>query len=223
MTDRSRTGERVPTISRRPKSRRRLRPCAWRKSNSRKRGAPTGVSVARPSNDCGGPRDVGRRSCQLHAQGSPTAARPERHRRHAGRLLPGTIVPAITPGLYDSPPYRDKRVLSMARDVEFIRQRRVLRLRIARLRRRLDGRVHGLASQGRRLTSWRTYVARFPGYAALAAVGLGLAVSVGLRPPRLDAMARHHVDPAGRTRLLERPFGGVEASLGRSGSPRAKT
>jgi hypothetical protein len=69
----------------------------------------------------------------------------------------------------------------MAPDAEFERSKRVVRLRIARLRRRIDGRVHGLQTQGRRLTSWKTYVSRYPGCAVLAALGLGLATSAGLR------------------------------------------
>lgn len=69
----------------------------------------------------------------------------------------------------------------MATDAEFERNKRLLRLRIARLRRRMDGRVHGLQAQGRRLASWKTYVRRYPGYAVLAAAGLGLAFSAGLR------------------------------------------
>ena len=68
----------------------------------------------------------------------------------------------------------------MAPDAESERTRRLLRLKIARLRRRIDGRVHGLEGQGRRLTSWKTYVSRYPGYAVLAALGLGLTASAGL-------------------------------------------
>jgi len=58
--------------------------------------------------------------------------------------------------------------------------KRDLRRRIARLRRRIDGRVRGVQRQGRRLLSWRTYVRAYPGSAATAAFGLGLALSAGL-------------------------------------------
>jgi len=58
--------------------------------------------------------------------------------------------------------------------------RRDLRRRIARLRRRIDGRVRGVERQGRRLASWRTYVKAYPGSAATAAFGVGLALSAGL-------------------------------------------
>lgn len=59
--------------------------------------------------------------------------------------------------------------------------KRLLRLRIGRLRRRIDGRIHGLQGQGRRLASWKTYATRYPVYAALVATGLGLAVAAGFR------------------------------------------
>jgi len=68
----------------------------------------------------------------------------------------------------------------MAPDANPDRTKRLLRRKIARLRRRIDGRVHGLESQKRRLTSWKTYVGRYPGYAVLAALGFGLTVSAGL-------------------------------------------
>ncbi len=56
-------------------------------------------------------------------------------------------------------------------------KKRDLRLRIGRLRRRLDGRVYRTRRHLGRLTSWRTYVRRYPGYALLAALGLGMSVS----------------------------------------------
>ena len=68
----------------------------------------------------------------------------------------------------------------MATDVDSLRTKRLLRARIARLRRRIDGRVHGLDRHRRRLTSWRTYVRRYPSYAVLAALGFGLTLSAGL-------------------------------------------
>jgi hypothetical protein len=60
------------------------------------------------------------------------------------------------------------------------RAKRELRLRIARARRRIDRRIRGLEREGRRLTSWRTYVRQYPAHALVAAGGLGLAVSAGL-------------------------------------------
>ena len=56
-----------------------------------------------------------------------------------------------------------------------------IRIRIGRLRRQIDGRVHSLDRDTRRLVAWRTWVQRYPGYASLAALGAGLSVSAGLR------------------------------------------
>lgn len=69
----------------------------------------------------------------------------------------------------------------MASDSELQRTKRLLRQRIGRLRRRIDGRVHRLGHEGRRLASWKTYVVRYPIYAVVAALGFGLAASAGLR------------------------------------------
>lgn len=60
------------------------------------------------------------------------------------------------------------------------RTRRDLRLRIGRLRRRIDGRIHATRRKAQRLASWRTYVKRYPGSAVTAALGVGLALSAGL-------------------------------------------
>ena len=65
-------------------------------------------------------------------------------------------------------------------DLEADRRKRELRLRIGRLRRRLDARARATQRHGARLASWRTYVRRYPGYAVLAALGLGLSASAGL-------------------------------------------
>lgn len=70
-------------------------------------------------------------------------------------------------------------------DPEQERTKRELRLRIGRLRRRIDGRLDASRREATRLTSWRTYVARFPGGALAAAFGVGLALAVGLSGPRL--------------------------------------
>ena len=62
---------------------------------------------------------------------------------------------------------------------------RRLRLKIGRLRRRIDGRLRAVADEGRRLTSWRTYVARYTGGSLAVAFGAGLALASGLSGPRL--------------------------------------
>jgi AcrR family transcriptional regulator len=54
------------------------------------------------------------------------------------------------------------------------RERRELRLKIGRLRRRIDARIRTTQTEGRKLASWQNYVARYPGTAILAAFGLGL-------------------------------------------------
>ena len=79
----------------------------------------------------------------------------------------------------------------MSIDVDHRQSKRALRLQIGRLRRRIDRRVRSLEREGRRLTSWRTYVEQYPAYAVLAALGLGLAASAGLARgwPRL--LGRH--------------------------------
>jgi hypothetical protein len=69
----------------------------------------------------------------------------------------------------------------MTTQIDPQRARRDLRLRIGRLRRRIDRRIRALEREGRRLASWRTYVRRYPAHAVLAAMGLGLAVSAGPR------------------------------------------
>lgn len=68
----------------------------------------------------------------------------------------------------------------MPQDVTHQRAKRALRLRIGRLRRRIDRRARSVEREGRRLASWRTYVERFPAQAVLAAFGFGLAVSSDL-------------------------------------------
>lgn len=63
--------------------------------------------------------------------------------------------------------------------------KRQLRLRIGRLRRRIDGRLRQSGRRGRELLSWRTYVRRWPGNAVAVALGAGLALSAGLSARRL--------------------------------------
>jgi len=70
-------------------------------------------------------------------------------------------------------------------DAERERRQRDLRLRIGRLRRRIDGRIRFAGREARRLVSWRTYVRSYPGYAVTAALGVGLAASAGLSTRRL--------------------------------------
>jgi hypothetical protein len=65
-------------------------------------------------------------------------------------------------------------------DRELEQRARDLRRRIARLRRRIDGRIRAAQTEARRLTSWRTYLRHFPGQAMMGAFGIGLALSAGL-------------------------------------------
>jgi hypothetical protein len=53
-------------------------------------------------------------------------------------------------------------------------EKRNLRLKIGRMRRRIDARLRATETEGRKLASWQTYVTRYPGSAVLAAFGLGL-------------------------------------------------
>jgi len=70
-------------------------------------------------------------------------------------------------------------------NLEHQRRKRELRLRIGRLRRRIDGRLHAGRREGERLLSWRTYVTRYPAGAILFALGAGLAFSAGLSQRRM--------------------------------------
>ena len=70
-------------------------------------------------------------------------------------------------------------------DAQQIKIKRRLRLRIGRLRRRVNSRLRGSRQEGQRLLSWRTYVSRYPGGALAAAFGVGMATSTGLKGPRL--------------------------------------
>ena len=69
----------------------------------------------------------------------------------------------------------------MTSDIDHRQAKRALRLRVARLRRRIDRRTRSLQREGRRLVSWQTYVRRFPARAVLTAFGIGLAASAGPR------------------------------------------
>ncbi len=64
---------------------------------------------------------------------------------------------------------------------ELQRRKRELRLRIGRLRRRIDGRLRAAEKHSRQLLWWRTYTTRYPGWMLMAALGTGMAASAGLR------------------------------------------
>lgn len=68
-----------------------------------------------------------------------------------------------------------------SQDAESRRRKRELRTQIARQRRRIDRRRHGLAEEASRLRSWRTYVRHFPAAGLAVGFGLGLSLSAGLR------------------------------------------
>jgi hypothetical protein len=97
-------------------------------------------------------------------------------------------------------------------------EKRELRLRIGRMRRRIDRRVRGVEKRGREMLSWRKYVVRYPGWSALAAFGGGLALSAGLRrlslPRRLGwRLAREAISQIiGRVGLEVKRWWKAEAS-----------
>jgi hypothetical protein len=53
-------------------------------------------------------------------------------------------------------------------------EKREIRLKIGRMRRRLDVRAQKAITEGRKLVSWRAYVGRHPAAAVATAFGLGL-------------------------------------------------
>jgi len=65
-------------------------------------------------------------------------------------------------------------------DDESRREKRRLRMEIARSRGRLMADTALMQREGRRLVSWRTYAARFPAAALSVAFFGGLALSVGM-------------------------------------------
>ena len=76
---------------------------------------------------------------------------------------------------------RMNAVASPNADLETIRQRKqALRTEIARGRRRIDRRVFAARKETSQLTSWKTYVRRYPAGAVVVALGLGVALSRGL-------------------------------------------
>lgn len=62
---------------------------------------------------------------------------------------------------------------------------RDIRFKIGRLRRQIDQRLNRTRREGRRLTSWRTYAATFPGSVVTTAFGAGLALALGLSGKRI--------------------------------------
>lgn len=85
------------------------------------------------------------------------------------------------------------------------RRKRALHLRIGRSRRRIDGRLRATKDHARQLTSWRTYVARYPGWALAVALGAGMAASNILRPGRIAGWL-------GRS-MVRQAFGGFQQHL----------
>ncbi|MDZ7620784.1 MAG: hypothetical protein U1E05_27595 [Patescibacteria group bacterium] len=59
-------------------------------------------------------------------------------------------------------------------------RKRELRLKIGRLRRRIDGRVRAARQRSERLFTWQTVVRGLPGSSLMAAFGVGLALAAGL-------------------------------------------
>jgi hypothetical protein len=89
------------------------------------------------------------------------------------------------------------------------RTARQLRLRIGRLRRRIDRRLGAVGREGRRLVSWRTYVRRYPVYSLLAALGIGLTFARGLRRvdwPRIVGAALIRQSLRGVLTLVQNEF-----------------
>lgn len=74
-----------------------------------------------------------------------------------------------------------------------------LRAEIARQRRGIDRDVRKLASEGKRLTSWKTYVARFPAQAVAAMFGVGLIAGAGWRSTSWRRQAGRWLFNAGLT------------------------
>jgi hypothetical protein len=63
--------------------------------------------------------------------------------------------------------------------------KRELRLKIGRMRRRIDSRIRATAVEGHELVNWRTYVTRYPAAAVLAAFGLGMSGATLFRPQKM--------------------------------------
>lgn len=95
------------------------------------------------------------------------------------------------------------------KEVERLRQTRLIRTRIARLRRNLDGDAQGVRREGRRLVSWRTLAKQFPGPALLSAFGVGLLLSAGLSARRVTGWFGRRLLSQTARRVQSRLFGEV--------------
>jgi hypothetical protein len=70
-------------------------------------------------------------------------------------------------------------------DAQEEQTKRALRLQIGRLRRQMGARVRGAGRRTRQIGSWRSYIEGYPASAILAALGVGLSLSAGLRAGHL--------------------------------------
>ena len=70
---------------------------------------------------------------------------------------------------------------------------RDIRFKIGRLRRQIDQRVTRTRREGRRLTSWRTYMTTFPGSVYTIAFGTGLAIALGMSGKRIFRTVGMHL------------------------------
>jgi len=95
------------------------------------------------------------------------------------------------------------------KEIERLRQTRLIRTRIARLRRNLDGDAQGVRREGRRLASWRTLAKRFPGPALLSAFGVGLLLSAGLSGRRVTGWFGRRLLSQTARRVQSRLFGEI--------------
>jgi hypothetical protein len=86
-----------------------------------------------------------------------------------------------------------------------LRRKRALHLRIGRSRRRIDARFRATKDEVRQLTSWQTYVVRYPGWALAAALGVGMTAANILRPGRIASWLGHS--------LVHQAFGGFHQQL----------
>jgi hypothetical protein len=89
----------------------------------------------------------------------------------------------------------------MGSKVDFPAEKRAIRLRIARVRRRIDRRLRAVEREGWRLVSWRTWLRWPPARSLLASLGSALATSGRRGPARWirvlgRSMARRAKDPA---------------------------
>ncbi len=109
----------------------------------------------------------------------------------------------------------------MTTRVEHERAKRQLRVRIGRMRRRIDGRIRSARRAGLRLVSWRTYVRRYPAHAVLGAFGIGLAGAAGLRPGRWWRLLARQLVRRGIDKLIAGLWRELKAIWAESGPPPA--